>query len=217
MVSCCQCEGIEREFGDKRARKELRRLRRRGPIRTTKLLIEALRAEGVSGASLLDVGGGVGAVHHELLDAGAGDAVHVDISPAYLDAASHEAARRGHVGRVRFVRGDFVAVADEVGAADVVTLDRVMCCYPDMERLVDRSAERAQRLYGAVYPRDAWWVRTGAAVTNAFLRVRRTDFRSYVHPPAAIEARLAGHGFERRSARRTLVWTVAVYARRGSA
>ena len=45
-------------------------------------------------------------------------------------------------------------MSDEIEAADVVTLDRVICCYPDMEALVGRSAERALRLYGLVHPRD---------------------------------------------------------------
>jgi magnesium-protoporphyrin O-methyltransferase len=213
MVTCCQCEGIERQFGGKTARAELRRLRKRGPVPTTRLLVEALRREGVAGASILDVGGGVGAVHHELLDAGARDAVHVDVSPDYLDVAREEAERRGHGGQVQFVRGDFVHVAPDLGAADVVTLDRVICCYPDMAALVERSAEKARRLYGAVYPREAWWMRLAIGATNVLMRLRRSAFRVYLHAPAAIDAALRRRGLERRSLQRTLGWEVAVYAR----
>jgi magnesium-protoporphyrin O-methyltransferase len=217
MVDCCRREGIERLFGEKTARRDLRRLRRRGPARTTRLLVDALRAEGVAGGSVLDVGGGVGAVHNELLDSGASTAVQVDIAPAYLDAARDEAARRGHADRVRFVRGDFVELAAAVDQADVVTLDRVICCYPEMERLVARSAEKSRRLYGAVFPRDTWWMRAWVALANAVMRVRRAAFRGYLHPPSAIEAVLRAQGFERRFSRRTLAWHVAVYARRGPA
>jgi magnesium-protoporphyrin O-methyltransferase len=213
MLDCCHREGIEEQFGDRTARRELRRLRRRGPIRTTRLLVDALRARGVSDASILDVGGGVGAVHHELLDAGAREAVHVDVSPAYLAAAREEAARRGHGDRVRFARGDFVERADEMPEADVVTLDRVICCYPDMPALVSRSARKARRLYGAVYPRDAWWMRAGIAVVNALMRLRRSAFRVYLHSPDAIEAVLREAGLERRSMSRTAAWHVAVFAR----
>jgi SAM-dependent methyltransferase len=221
VVCCCPREGIEREFGAKAAKRDLRRYRRRGPIRTTRLLLDALldalRTEGVDDASLLDIGGGVGAVHHELLDAGASEAVQVDVSPDYLAAAREEAARRGHAGRVRFVRGDFVALADEAGAADVVTLDRVICCYPDMERLVAASAAKARRLYGAVYPRQVWWVRAALTTVNALMRLRRSPFRVYLHPPSAIEAVLRAHGLNRRLARHTVAWTVAVYARGAAA
>jgi magnesium-protoporphyrin O-methyltransferase len=178
------------------------------------MLIDALNREGVADASILDVGAGVGAIYHELFASGLRDAVHVDVSPDYLGVAREEAERRGHAARVQFVRGDFVDVAAAQSEADVVTLDRVICCYPNMERLVTLSAEKARRLVGAVYPREAWWVRFFVAATNAFCRLRRTAFRAFVHPPAAIDAVLHTRGFERRSLRRTLAWEVVVYARR---
>jgi SAM-dependent methyltransferase len=212
-VTCCQCEGIERQFGHKTASRELRRLRKRGPAPTTRMLIDALRQEGVAGASILDVGGGVGAIYHELLASGARDAVHVDVSPDYLSVAREEAERRGHADRVEFVRGDFVEISPVQPESDVVTLDRVICCYPDMERLVALSADKTRRLFGAVYPREAWWMRLFVVAINAVGRLRRTAFRAYLHPPAAIDALLRARGLERRSFRRTLAWEVVVYAR----
>jgi SAM-dependent methyltransferase len=214
MIDCCHREGIEDQFGEGVARRELRRLRRRGPRRTTRLLLDALRARGIDGASILDIGGGVGAIHHELLDAGAREAVQVDVAPAYLAAAREEAARRGHGGRVRFVRGDVVERAGALPDADVVTLDRVICCYPDMPALVASSARKSRRLYGAVYPRDGWWMRRGLAFVNTILRLRRSAFRAFLHPPPAIDAALRSAGFERISGRRTVVWHVVVYERR---
>jgi magnesium-protoporphyrin O-methyltransferase len=162
---------------------------------------------------LLDIGGGVGVVHHELLELGVDRAVHVDASSAYLTAAREEAARAGHADRVEFLRGDFVEVADRVPPADVVTLDRVICCYHDMPRLVSRSAERALALYGAVYPREGWWTRAGLAVENAYQRLVRSSFRAFLHKPRDIDAVLRAAGLERRSLRRTWLWEVVVYAR----
>jgi SAM-dependent methyltransferase len=181
------------------------------------MLIEALRREGVADASILDVGGGIGAIHHELLAGGAREATQVDVSPDYLDVARHESQRRGHAERVRFIHGDFVPLALELAAADVVTLDRVICCYPDVEPLVARSAEKARRLYGAVYPRHGWWMRLGVGAANLINRLRRTAFRVYLHPPATIDAILRRHDLERRSAQRTLAWEIVVYTRRGAA
>jgi magnesium-protoporphyrin O-methyltransferase len=213
MVTCCQREGIERVFGPRMARRELRRLRKRGPPRTTRLLIDALRREGVSGASILDIGAGVGAIYHELLSGGARTAVHVDVSPDYLDAAREEAERRGHVARVRFIHADFVDLAPALDSADVVALDRVICCYPDMEQLVALSGEKARRLLGAVYPRATWWMGLARAAINVVSRLQRSGFRFYLHHPAAIDAVLRAQGLERRSLRRTLGWEVAVYGR----
>src|SRR5918998_4225657 len=199
MVTCCQREGIEHQFGRRTAAWELKRFRKRGPLSTTRLLVDELRRLGVSDASLLDVGGGVGAIHHELLDSGARTAVHVDISPDYLLAAREEAERRGHAGRVEFVHADFVEVAPTLAESDVVTLDRVICCYPDMERLITLCAGKARRAFGAVYPRETWWMRAAVAAVNVVSRIRRSAFRVYLHPPAGIDSVLRAHGLERRA------------------
>jgi SAM-dependent methyltransferase len=212
-MSCRDCGCYDTLFDDKHAAKDLKRYRRKGPDKTTRLLLGALKAEGVEGLTVLDVGGGVGAVHHELLTAGAETAVHVDAAAPYLEAAKEETARRGHAARVRFLRGDFVALAAEIAPADVVTLDRVICCYPDMEQLVAASASRARRLYGAVFPRETWLLRALVPAGNLFQRVRGSAFRGYLHPTRAIDAAVRREGLRPRSVRDTIVWRVAVYSR----
>jgi magnesium-protoporphyrin O-methyltransferase len=191
----------------------LRRFRRRGPIRSTQLLIDGLRGAGVGGASLIDIGGGVGAIHHTLLDAGAASAAQVDISPEYIKAARDEAARRGHGDRVSFIHGDFVQLAAELPDADIVTLDRVICCYPDMPALVGAAADRARRLIGAVYPPDTWWTRIGVRAVNALMRLRRSEFRVYMHSPSDIDDVLQRRGFDCVTRRRTMLWQIAIYER----
>jgi len=212
MTSCCQ--GVEQVFGDKTARRDLRRYRKRGPSKPTRALLAALRREGVEHATLLDIGGGIGVIQHELLAAGAERATSVEASPAYMHAGREEAERSGHAGRIRYEAGDFVALADRVEPADIVTLDRVICCYPDMEALVARSAERAQRLYGLVYPQDRWCVDAGIRVTNLFMRLSRRAFRAHLHRPSAVDAVAREHGLTPRLCRRTgPFWQVALYAR----
>jgi hypothetical protein len=213
MTSCC-CQGVNQMFGERTARHDLRRYRRRGPSKPTRILLEAIRREGIEDATVLDIGGGIGAVQHELLEAGAGRATSVEASAAYLRAAREEAERRGHAGRIDDRAGDFVALAGEIEPADVVTLDRVICCYPDVASLVGRSADRARRLYGLVYPRDRWWVGLMIGATNLIMRLSRRAFRAHVHPTAAVDAAVRAHGLTPRLARRAgLVWQVALYAR----
>jgi SAM-dependent methyltransferase len=217
-MSCSQCAGIEGQFDAAAARKKLRRFRRRGPDRTTRLLIELIRdaldASDTRDAVLLDVGGGIGAIHHALLDGRVARAVHVDASTAQIAAAREETERQGHGARVDFVRGDFVALADELPAADIVTLDRVICCFDDMDRLVTRSARKAARFYGAVYPRDLVWMRIAIAAINVVQRLKRTGFRVFLHDPAAIDGVLRGVGLAPSAQRRTAGWHVVLYARR---
>lgn len=104
-------------------------------------------------------------------------------------------------------------LASEIGPADLVALDRVVCCYPDMRALVGLSATRALRRYGLVYPRDTWWIRAGGATLNAMLRLVRRRMRAYVHRSADIEAILAAEGFVRRFHRQQIFWQVAVFER----
>ncbi|HET6947112.1 MAG TPA: class I SAM-dependent methyltransferase [bacterium] len=213
MPCCGQCAGIEKEFNSKVASWELARYRRRGARGTTRTLLDLLRGTPVAGATLLDVGGGVGVIQHELVAAGVARITSVDAAGAYLAAQKAEAARRGYADRVTHLQGDFAALGAQIPDHDIVTLDRVICCYPDMHALVDVSAARARRLYGAVYPRGTWWNRVGIRLFNAVMWVRRSPFRSYVHPPAEIERLLAAHGLRRTAARKTFIWQVAVYAR----
>jgi 2-polyprenyl-3-methyl-5-hydroxy-6-metoxy-1,4-benzoquinol methylase len=127
MSSCC-CQGVDETFGERTARRDLRRYRKRGPSRPTRMLLEAIRGEGIERASVLEIGGGIGAIHQELLNAGAGHATSVEASAAYLLVARDEAARPGTTDCVSYHGGDFVALADAIEPADVVTLERVICC-----------------------------------------------------------------------------------------
>jgi 2-polyprenyl-3-methyl-5-hydroxy-6-metoxy-1,4-benzoquinol methylase len=212
-MTCCSGECFESTFTERRATKQLKGYRKRGPDKTTRLLLDALRAAKIDAATVLDIGAGIGVVHHELLADGAQSAVHVDAAMPHIRLAREESARRGHAERVTFVYGDFVGIADTIAPADVVTLDRVICCYPDMEQLVATSAARAKRLYGAVFPRERWAVKRMAALGNFVWRLRGNPFRSYIHPTSAIDAAVRRQGFTLRSVRDTLVWRVAVYAR----
>ena len=213
-MSCPQCVGIEQFFDAKEAERELGDYRRKGPDKTTRMLIDALVSAGVTGKTLLDIGGGVGAVQHELINAGVRSAVDVDGSSAYIEAARGEAERQGHEGRVSYHHGDFVELAPRLEQADIVTMDRVVCCYPDMERLLELSAARAGSLYGQVYPRA--WPLTRAAVrlSNLYLKlVRRNPFRVFIHDPEEIDATVRDSGLRPRYHAKTLVWNVVVYQR----
>jgi 2-polyprenyl-3-methyl-5-hydroxy-6-metoxy-1,4-benzoquinol methylase len=211
-MPCNQCLGIEREFDRATANRGLRRYRREGPGRSTRALIEALLAAGVEGYTLLDIGGGVGAIQYALLEAGAASAIGVDASSAYLEAARQEAARRGLGERVEGIHGDFVELAPSIAEADIVTLDRVICCYHDMRSLVRESAQRARKLYGIVFPRESWWLRPVFAVGNLYLRLRRSPFRIFLHSQAEIEAGVDRHGLTKIKEQDIGLWRMVVFA-----
>jgi SAM-dependent methyltransferase len=211
----CAC-AVGNEFGERTAKREARRYRAKGPETTTRWLIEGLRGgpDGdVAGLTVLDIGAGVGAVHLALLEAGAGGAIDVDGSPAFIAAAKKEALRVGVAHRVRHEAGDFVDLAGGIEPADLVALDRVVCCYPDMAALVGLSAARASSRYGLVYPRDVWWIRGAGAVLNAVMRLIRQRTRVFIHKTADVEALVEAAGLTRRFFRQGLYWQVAVFER----
>ena len=210
---CPQCQGVEEVFDEKHVTSQLRRYRRRGPARTTRVLTDAMVKEGVAGLTMIDIGGGLGAVQHALLEVGVQDVTSVDASTAYLAAAKSEARRRGYAERVTYQHGNFVDLAEDIPPADIVTLDRVICCYHDMENLVSLSATHARKLYGLVYPRDTWWIKIILAIGNLYLRLRGSPFRTFAHPTARVEDLLKEKGLNCHFYSRTLAWQVAVFSR----
>jgi SAM-dependent methyltransferase len=208
-----RCCGLADQFDERHAQEKLADYRLHGPPRSTRVLLDALRREGVTGETVLDVGAGVGAVYLDLLGAGAASAVDVDGSEAYLAVSRREAERHGLVDRVEFRHGDLVELAHDLDVAGVVTLDRVICCYADVRALVVRSAWLATKLYGVVYPRDAWWSRLGVRLVNGVLRLRRSSFRVYIHATADIVDAVRVAGLVPRMETTAGVWRVALFVR----
>jgi magnesium-protoporphyrin O-methyltransferase len=209
---CCSVD-YDLHFDAEEARHDLLVYRKNGAEGSTRRLIDVLVAEGVDGATLLDIGGGVGIVQLELLEAGVATSVDVDASGPYLEVAEAEAAERGFKERTAYHHGDFVALADEVDPADVVTLDRVICCYPDVRALVSSSARHARRLYALVYPVDRWWTRGVGRIMNFVTMLSRSDYRMHVHSEALVDRLIREAGLQPRYRHAGLVWQTVVYAR----
>jgi 2-polyprenyl-3-methyl-5-hydroxy-6-metoxy-1,4-benzoquinol methylase len=210
-MPCNCCEMENNTFGEDRAKADIRDYRKRGPAKQTKLILEAIRSLGLKGVALLDIGGGVGTIHHELLNDIASEATHVDASSAYLKEAKEEAARRAHAGHVQFIHADFTDVAGDVPQADVVTLDRVVCCYPDFRSLLKAAAGHSRKAVALTYPRETWYMRIGLAAANFFQRLRNDPFRVFIHPVAEMETLFKAEGFVQTSIRRIFVWEMALY------
>ena len=212
-MDCCERTVYDDQFDARRADERLREYRRKGPNGWTARLVAGLAAGGVEGLTVLDIGAGVGAVHHALLEAGAVSAVDVDASGPYLAAARSEAARRGLVGRVTYLKGDAVALADAVQEADLVALDRVVCCYPHMEALVRLAAGRTRRRLGMVLPRDDAPIRAMVDLGNRWSAVRGNPFRVHVHRAAAVLGVATAAGLVPASVHRGIIWQTMVLER----
>jgi magnesium-protoporphyrin O-methyltransferase len=212
-VNCCSGDEFAEVFDRRTADDDRRRYRRDGPDRTTRQLLDLIRSRGVDGASVLDIGGGIGVVSHELIAGGAAGAVLVDASVASAEAAGVEARERGTADRLTIIRSDFVGRADAIEPADIVTLDRVICCYPNVEGLVRLSATRARRVYGIVLPRDRWLTRIAIGLSNAWFRLRGKAYRAFAHPNSQVDGLVAAAGLRLAAEAGTFFWRVAVFER----
>jgi len=215
VSTCCSTysDVAGAHFDEKIARRELASYRKNGPGSTTRLLRDLLLETGRLEGVLLDVGSGIGSLTFELLEQGISRALAVDASSANLAAATDEAARRGRLGAVQFRHGDFLNVAPQTPSATVVTLDRVICCYPLYEPLLEESLRHAERYFAFSYPRDVWYVRLAIALENALRAIRRDSFRAFVHPVERMTHVIEGAGFRLVSRRHTWQWSAEVYVR----
>lgn len=216
----CSCgdysTAANRQFTAKRAAKELSGYRRGRIGPTTRLLRDAVVTTQQQARSLIDIGAGVGVLTFELLDRGLEHAIAVDASQTYIAAAKQEAGRRRRADHITFVEGDFVTVAGSIGPAEIVTLDRVVCCYEDYRGLLTAAAAHASRAIALSFPRDRWFVRWGVHLENALRRLRGNAFRNFVHPTGDIHRLITNAGFHRVEERLTAQWAVEVYARRSA-
>jgi magnesium-protoporphyrin O-methyltransferase len=206
---CCNSRGCDKFFTPRLARRTARRYRKKGLDATARRMVDFLESRGIEGASVLEIGGGVGDIQIELLKAGAARAVNLELSPAYDAEAKrllHEAALEGRVER----RLHDIAVDPEgVEPADIVLLHRVVCCYPDYERLLGAAAQRARRFLVFSYPPRNVLSRLIVSAENFVFRLLRKEYRSFAHPPAAMLGVLAERGLRPTFAHHTLVWQVA--------
>ena len=182
----------------------------------TEELIEIVRAEGIEGAALLDVGAGVGAVHLTLLEAGAASAVDVDASREYLATARAEAERRGLSNRVDYRYGDVVELAPELPPADIVTMDSVICCYPYLAPLLEAAVRTRPRVVGITYPRDTWWMRLYMVAYNLVEALRRSPGYYYIHRHAELNRLMAAAGYRNVHEGGHKPWRVVLYRRSAS-
>jgi 2-polyprenyl-3-methyl-5-hydroxy-6-metoxy-1,4-benzoquinol methylase len=210
VSGCCEPRVYERMFGARQARLDARRYRRRGVRGTSRDLVEL--AGDVSGASVLEVGGGVGAIELELLAAGAKRATDVELSGEYEEEAAKLLVERGLSDRVERRVGDFVV--EPVEPHDVVVMHRVVCCYPDVDALVGAASERTRRRLLLTYPQERVWARAGVGAVNLFMRLTGSDFRAFVHPVSRMTAAAAEHGLEPGERRRRgIFWESAAFVR----
>jgi 2-polyprenyl-3-methyl-5-hydroxy-6-metoxy-1,4-benzoquinol methylase len=212
-VSCCPPKGYTKLFSKRAARRDAKRYRRGGLDDTAQQMVAFLRERGLAGASVLEIGGGVGAIQLELLKAGAARTTNLELSPEYEQVARELAHEQGVEERVERRLGDVVQEPGLAGEADAVVMHRVVCCYPDFDALVGAASERAKRYLVLSFPRPRALIRAWFSVVNIGARLLRWEYRTWVHPPQALIEAAERRGLRLASESSGRIWQVALLER----
>ena len=213
MSVCCDPSGYRRMFDERHARRNADTYRRSGLEGMARGLVDHLRTCGLSGLTVLEIGGGVGGIQIELLRAGAAHAMNVELSPEYEGIAAELAREAGVADRVERRVGDFVDIANSVEPADVVVMHRVVCCYPYLERLLGPAADRARRALALTFPRRNPLIRAALGIGNVWFWATRSSFRLFAHPPREIDRIATERGLGETYRKRGFFWESVVFER----
>ena len=208
-MSCCDPNGLNGLFKGPIVEGELRAFKKDGLGKRQKVFLGALRE--IENRTVLDIGCGVGGLGLSLLERGAAHSTFVDVSREYLRAAQSLAEEREVEGHATFTEADFMQV--DLSPADIVVLDRVVCCYPDAPALLRKAAAHSETSLVFSYPRPVWWMRLTGGLLNSGMRVWRKEYRFYVHEEERLVEAAKGSGHKLREVRSVGVWKLAVLER----
>ena len=212
-MSCCSHSQSAGKFFSFFAPRYCRRFKKKGFEPSQKHLIEGLDFAGFSGLSILEIGCGVGHLHQTLIEKGAASATGIDLSDGMLKEASAWAKARNLEIKTNYIQGDFMDLADQVKQHEVTILDKVLCCYPDAEGLIQKSILKTEKVYAVTYPRNRFFARLFTFITGLVLGLFGSDFRNYIHDPEQIEHWIKISGFKKKYENKTFIWLTQVYTR----
>jgi hypothetical protein len=195
------------------ARRSLEAYRKKGLDKLERRMIASVSASELNGKRVLEIGGGIGRIQAELLATGADQGEVVELVSAYEPYARELAREIGLEGRTSFRIVDILEEPDAVESADIVVLNRVVCCSPDGVDLAAAAARLARGTLVLSFPRDAVWVRAGISLLNASFWLRRNPFRAYVHRPKALIAAATSGGLRLASGEQGAFWQWAALER----
>lgn len=212
-MTCKHCCGANMLFDLKGAQKEMKRYKRKGVKKVTDKLLRLLFQQNILESTLLDIGGGVGAIQWRFLKNGGMATIDVDASHGYLNVARSFAKENNLQDKTQFYHGDFVDIADEIESCDVVTLDKVVCCYPDYKSLLSLALKKCDHTIALSFPFGGPISKVVAQCMKLYLYFKKNPFRSYVHDPDEIDKFIISRGFSIVRKSTSFPWHIRIYKR----
>lgn len=205
------CCGVDMFFDKKKSNKKYRDYLKKGPLRITREIINQLKNQKMQDKTLLDIGGGIGAIQWWFLAVGGAETTSIDASTSYLQQAKSHAKENNLESKTRFIFGDFTEVHKQVNSFDFITLDKVVCCYPSFKDIIEISCHKANSHIALSYPMDNLVSKFLFGMAILSTKLKRSPFRPYVHPVKGIRKVFENCGFERISLKTVFPWHIETY------
>ena len=209
-MNCCS-NNPTGEFFDKESKKFAKKYRKKGLEKITKSLVDGIDELGINGMTVLDVGAGIGGAHRELLRRGASKVFATELSEEMINRASSFTDSEGFKDKIEYHLGDIVEMNGEIPEVDITMHDKVICCYENVDALIDKTISKTRSIYAFVMPRDRFLSEFGLNFLILISKLLRWDFRPFIHPLQPILDKLQKAGYELKSEALTIVWHARVF------
>lgn len=215
-MTCCPpsqpTEGTNRFF-TRWSKRYAKDYKKKGLAKEQRFLLEGIKKESIQSRTILDIGCGVGALHHALLREGAARSVGIDIADGMVRQAEQFARQFNLHDRAEYRTGDFVQLAGTIEKSDVTMLDKVVCCYENIEGLLEASTEKTKRILALTHPKENFLMQVAFKTQIALAKLFRWKFRPFWHDWVVMKAAIIARGFEPVYENSTIAWQVLVFRR----
>ena len=205
------CCGADLLFDVKTANKQYKKYLKKGPSKVTQSVISQLKQLQPKGI-LIDVGGGIGAIQWWFHENKSNETYHIDASSGYLSLAKNHAGKIEVLEKSHFIMGDFTDYKD-LPKADVITLDKVICCYPDFKGILNHAFKYSKNIISITYPMDGVLAQVFREFGVLFMKLSKNPFKPYVHKVSEVRDLFNSNGFELKEKNLSFPWHIETYKR----
>ena len=207
------CCGADLFFDQKKSNKLYKNYLKKGPSRVTAKMIWQLEKHPIDGNTMVDIGGGIGALQWWFLENGGRNTVDIDASSDYLKQAESHAQIKGWGAKTKFLLGDFMDVYAQITPTDYITLDKVVCCYPNYKEILEATCEKANKIISLSYPMDGIISNAIRKMGDFFMNFSSNPFRPYIHSVKEVRSVIEQNGFQRNAHNFVFPWHVETYVK----
>jgi len=177
----CNCSSYCFFFGDKNAKREMKKYKKKGLSKETGILFDELKSK-VKNKSVTEVGSGIGLLAIDLTKQGAKNYKGYDISKPSINAAKDLTKREGLSKKLKYFELDYATHKGNLDSTDIILSDKVVCCYPDMEKFMQITAGKAGEYYAIIYPKRTIPAQIITEFAALLLKLTpQRGFRPFIH------------------------------------